>query len=277
LSFKSLIFFLPFIFFSCSNNSNSKVLASVYNIDLKESDVLDKMPVNIEDSAFFTSSYIDKWIRRQILLHHANINIRDKSERIQEAVKRYEESLIINDYQQQLLNQKFDTLVELDEVLNYYEINKKKYSLNKNVFKGRFIIVDKFAPNIKRLYKIFRSNNLEDINELTNYCILYSKEYYLNDSSWIYFDQIKKKLPADITSNNYLLNTRFDVFEDEKLLYLLEIRNYKFKGDLSPFEIEKEKIKSLILNRKKIKYLDQLENDLIINAKALKKIKIKNK
>jgi hypothetical protein len=277
LSFKSLIFFLPFVFFSCSNNSNSKVLASVYNIDLKESDVLDKMPVNIEDSAFFTSSYIDKWIRRQILLHHANINIRDKSERIQEAVKRYEESLIINDYQQQLLNQKFDTLVELDEVLNYYEINKKKYSLNKNVFKGRFIIVDKFAPNIKRLYKIFRSNNLEDINELTNYCILYSKEYYLNDSSWIYFDQIKKKLPADITSNNYLLNTRFDVFEDEKLLYLLEIRNYKFKGDLSPFEIEKEKIKSLILNRKKIKYLDQLENDLIINAKALKKIKIKNK
>jgi len=277
LSFKSLIFLLPFIFFSCSNNSNSKVLASVYNIDLKESDVLDKMPVNIEDSAFFTSSYIDKWIRRQILLHHANINIRDKSERIQEAVKRYEESLIINDYQQQLLNQKFDTLVELDEVLNYYEINKKKYSLNKNIFKGRFIIVDKFAPNIKRLYKIFRSNNLEDINELTNYCILYSKEYYLNDSSWIYFDQIKKKLPADITSNNYLLNTRFDVFEDEKLLYLLEIRNYKFKGDLSPFEIEKEKIKSLILNRKKIKYLDQLENDLIINAKALKKIKIKNK
>lgn len=268
---------MPFIFFSCSNNSNSKVLASVYNIDLKESDVLDKMPVNIEDSAFFTSSYIDKWIRRQILLHHANINIRDKSERIQEAVKRYEESLIINDYQQQLLNQKFDTLVELDEVLNYYEINKKKYSLNKNIFKGRFIIVDKFAPNIKRLYKIFRSNNLEDINELTNYCILYSKEYYLNDSSWIYFDQIKKKLPADITSNNYLLNTRFDVFEDEKLLYLLEIRNYKFKGDLSPFEIEKEKIKSLILNRKKIKYLDQLENDLIINAKALKKIKIKNK
>ena len=277
MSFKSLIFFLPFIFFSCSNNSNSKVLASVYNIDLKESEVLDKMPVNIEDSAFFTSTYIDKWIRRQILLHHANINIRDKSERIQEAVKRYEESLIINDYQQQLLNQKFDTLVELDEVLNYYEINKKKYSLNKNVFKGRFIIVDKFAPNIKRLYKIFRSNNLEDINELTNYCILYSKEYYLNDSSWIYFDQIKKKLPADITSNNYLLNTRFDVFEDEKLLYLLEIRNYKFKGDLSPFEIEKEKIKSLILNRKKIKYLDQLENDLIINAKALKKIKIKNK
>jgi hypothetical protein len=277
LSFKSLIFLLPFIFFSCSNNSNSKVLASVYNIDLKESEVLDKMPVNIEDSAFFTSSYIDKWIRRQILLHHANINIRDKSERIQEAVKRYEESLIINDYQQQLLNQKFDTLVELDEVLNYYEINKKKYILNKNVFKGRFIIVDKFAPNIKRLYQIFRSNNLEDINELTNYCILYSKEYYLNDSSWIYFDQIKKKLPADITSNNYLLNTRFDVFEDEKLLYLLEIRNYKFKGDLSPFEIEKEKIKSLILNRKKIKYLDQLENDLIINAKALKKIKIKNK
>ena len=277
MSFKSLIFLLPFIIFSCSNNSNSNVLASVYNIDLKESDVLDKMPVNIEDSAFFTSSYIDKWIRRQILLHHANINIRDKSERIQEAVKRYEESLIINDYQQQLLNQKFDTLVELDEVLNYYEINKKKYSLNKNVFKGRFIIVDKFAPNIKRLYKIFRSNNLEDINELTNYCILYSKEYYLNDSSWIYFDQIKKKLPADITSNNYLLNTRFDVFEDEKLLYLLEIRNYKFKGDLSPFEIEKEKIKSLILNRKKIKYLDQLENDLIINAKALKKIKIKNK
>ena len=277
MSFKSLIFLLPFIIFSCSNNSNSNVLASVYNIDLKESEVLDKMPVNIEDSAFFTSNYIDKWIRRQILLHHANINIRDKSERIQEAVKRYEESLIINDYQQQLLNQKFDTLVELDEVLNYYEINKKKYSLNKNIFKGRFIIVDKFAPNIKRLYKIFRSNNLEDINELTNYCILYSKEYYLNDSSWIYFDQIKKKLPADITSNNYLLNSRFDVFEDEKLLYLLEIRNYKFKGDFSPFEIEKEKIKSLILNRKKIKYLDQLENDLIINAKALKKIKIKNK
>ena len=262
------------MFFACSDTSKSKVLASVYNNDLKESDVLDKMPINIEDSAFFTNTYIDKWIRRQILLHHANINIRDKSERIKEAVKKYEESLIINDYQQQLLNQKFDTLVELDEVLNYYEINKKKYNLNKNIFKGRFLIVDKFAPNIKRLYKIFRSHDLDDIEELTKYCVLYSKEFYLNDSNWVYFDQIKKKLPTVIGSNNYLLNTKFDVFEDEKLLYLLEIRNYKFKGDQSPFEIEKEKIKSLILNRKKIKYLDQLENDLIINAKALKKIKI---
>ena len=274
MSLKSLIFLLPFVIFSCNDAPDAKVLASVYNQDLFDYEVYNKMPVNIQDSVFFINTYIDKWIRKKILHHHANINIKVKSERIKESVKKFEESLVINEYQQQLLNQKFDTIIELNELLNYYEKNKNQYRLNQNIFMGRFLIIDKIAPNIKRLFKIFRSNNKNDIDELTNYCLLYAKEYFINDSSWIYFDQLKKKIPTDISTYNYLLNTKFDVFEDEKLLYLLDIKKYKIKGDLSPFEIEKDNIKALILNRKKIKYLDQLEDDLIINAKALNKIKI---
>ena len=52
------------------------------------------------------------------------------------------------------------------------------------------------------------------------------------------------------------------------------IKDFQIKGSISPLAFEKEKIKDVLLNKKKIDYLKQLEDELYQNALAKKKIKI---
>ena len=80
---------------------------------------------------------------------------------------------MVYEYQQKLIDQNFDTSVNLEEIINYYDVNINEFKLDQDIFKGRYIIIDKNAPNIKDLYKLFRSNDDSDIDE--NDKLLYVK------------------------------------------------------------------------------------------------------
>ena len=72
----------------------------------------------------------------------------------------------------------------------------------------------------------------------------------------------------------FLRNTKGVFFEDETFRYYVFIKDYQIKGSMSPLSIEKSRIKDVLLNKKKIKYLKQLEDELYQNALAKQKIKI---
>ena len=145
----------------------------------------------------------------------------------------------------------------------------------KNIFKGRYIVVDKSAPKLKSLSKWFKSDNVELVEELTDYCQQFAKEYYLADSNWQYFTTINTKLPELITEEKYFLqNTKGVWFEDEQYRYYIYIKDYQIKGSISPLALEREKIRNVLLNKNKIQYLKQLEDELYQNGLALGKIKI---
>jgi hypothetical protein len=190
-------------------------------------------------------------------------------------IEEYRASLLIYAYQQQLINQNFDTTIAEASVTDYYNQYKEEFKLNKNIFKGRYIVVEKSAPKLSKLSKWYKSDKDESILELEDYCQQFAKEFYLADSSWQYFSLINNKLPEFIQYEEYFLkNTRGVYFEDEQFLYYIYIKDYKIKGSISPLALEKDKIRNVLLNKNKIKYLKQLEDELYQNGLALKKIKI---
>ena len=63
-------------------------------------------------------------------------------------------------------------------------------------------------------------------------------------------------------------------FEDDNYRYYLYYKDYKIKSSISPLQIMYPKIYNVLLNKKKIEYLKQLEDELYQNALALQKIKI---
>ena len=271
----TFLFLLSLAITSCERSVEDNVLAQVNDELLYFDDVIRDMPISILDTSAFVEKYISKWIRNKVLLDQALINLDDNSEDIKHKVALYKNSLLIYEYQQRLINQNFDTSVILNDILSYYNENIREFKLNQDIFKGRFIIIDKNAPNIKQLLKIFKSNDNDDIDDLVSYCMLYALEYYVNDSSWNYFNSIKYKIPDNINANNIFLSKRkYDLIEDDKYLYLLFLKDFKIKGSTSPFSLERDKIKSLIINNNKIKYLDIVEKDLVNNGLSINKIKI---
>ena len=269
-----IIAFLTFTV-SCSNSNNKQIIASVNEKDLLLSEVLKEMPKATEDSTFFIERYMNLWIRKQLMIYHSEINLSSDLLNYEAQIAEYRSSLLIYAYQQELINQNFDTSITSKEISDYYNQYREEFKLVKNIFMGRYIVVDKSAPKSKNLKKWYKSNKPDDIESLTDYCHQFAKEYYLSDSSWQYFSSINNKLPKFITEEEYFLeNTKGVWFEDQQYRHYIYIKNYQIKGSISPLALEREKIRNVLLNKNKIQYLKQLENELYQNALALKKIKI---
>jgi len=260
---------------SCFNGDDKHVIASVNEKDLLLTEVMKEMPEATEDSAFFVERYMNLWIRKQLMIYHAEINLSSDLLDYEKQISEYRSSLLIYAYQQELINQNFDTSITNKEITDYYNQYREEFKLVKNIFRGRYIVVDKSAPKLKVLSKWYKSDKTANIENLTDYCQQFSKEYYLADSSWQYFSTINNKLPAYITEEKYFLeNTKGVWFEDQQYRYYIYIKDYKIKGSISPLALEREKIRNVLLNKNKIQYLNQLEDELYQNGLALKKIKI---
>ena len=260
---------------SCSSKDKDKIIASVNDKELFLSNVTDKIPEQIEDSAYFTEKFINDWIRRELMVSYAEMNLSTDLLKYDEQIKDYRESLLIYAYQQELLNQNFDTVIDLSEIRNYHKQHKDEFILNKNIFRGRFIVVDKSAPNLNKLDGWYKSEEVGAIENLEDYCLQFSKEYSIDVNTWIYFSIFNSKLPEIIENEEYFLkNTKSTFFEDEDFRYYIYIKDYQLKEERSPLEIEREQIRNVLLNKKKIEYLKQLENELYQNALIRKKIKI---
>lgn len=269
-----IIAFLTFTV-SCFNSNNKQIIASVNEKDLLLSEVLKEMPKATEDSTFFIERYMNLWIRKQLMIYHSEINLSSDLLNYEAQIAEYRSSLLIYAYQQELINQNFDTSITSKEISDYYNQYREEFKLVKNIFMGRYIVVDKSAPKSKNLKKWYKSNKPDDIESLTDYCHQFAKEYYLSDSSWQYFSSINNKLPKFITEEEYFLeNTKGVWFEDQQYRHYIYIKNYQIKGSISPLALEREKIRNVLLNKNKIQYLKQLEDELYQNALALKKIKI---
>ena len=260
---------------SCFNIDNKKIIASVNEKDLLLSEVLKEMPKSTQDSTFFIERYMNLWIKKQLMIYHAEINLSSDLLNYEAQIAEYRSSLLIYAYQQELINQNFDTSITAKEISDYYNHYREEFKLVENIFMGRYIVVNKSAPKSNKLKKWYKSNNPDDIEGLTDYCHQFAKDYYLIDSSWQYFSSINKKLPKFITEEEYFLeNTKGVWFEDQQYKYYIYIKNYQIKGSITPLALEREKIRNVLLNKNKIQYLKQLEDELYQNALALKKIKI---
>ena len=66
------------MFSSCFNQFEKKVVATCYNKELLLSELIENIPQEHEDSSFFAQEYINKWIRKELMLSHAEMNLNDK-------------------------------------------------------------------------------------------------------------------------------------------------------------------------------------------------------
>ena len=99
------------------------------------------MPVGISstDSASVVKDFIEKWIRNQLLLNKAEINLTEGEKDVQAQIENYRSSLLIYAYQQSYLRQELDTLVGDQEIENYYKENQSNFVLGEPLMKGLFI------------------------------------------------------------------------------------------------------------------------------------------
>ena len=94
-------------------SSKEVVVAECYGKYLYESDLKGIVPEGATtlDSIQRVSTFIDSWVRRQVLIHQAENNLNKEMLDLDKQMEEYRNSLIIYTYESQLIDQKLDTVV----------------------------------------------------------------------------------------------------------------------------------------------------------------------
>jgi len=250
-------------------HKNEKPLARVFNNYLYPEDLINVVPAGISasDSATLARDFIEKWIRNQLLLNKAEGNLTEAEKNVKLQMESYRSSLLIYAYQQSYLRQKLDTVVTFQEMEEYYTQNKSNFILNETMFKGLFIQVPVNAPEIYKLRQWYRSDDTASIKKLEGYCFEFARVYDDFGEDWVKLSEVMQMIPSGAGSaQNSLQYRKYLETRDNDYLYFLHVKEIIPEGTVSPFELVKDDVHYIILNKRKILLINELELNILSDA-----------
>lgn len=271
MKFLGVFFLLVFILFGCQrqNNNDKKPIAKIHNKYLYLSDLNSVVPTgkSEEDSALIAKNYINKWIKKQLLLEKAEKNLSEEKKDITKQIEDYRASLLIYRYQQELIDQKLDTIVTQEEIEKYYNENSSNFVLDRNLAKILYIKLSVNSPNLENVRRWYSSNNEEALDKLKDYSYQYADKFDNFDDQWIDFDSFIKNLPLEVSQpQRFFRNNKYIEEQEGNVLHFIRINNYTLRGSKAPLNYVRDKIENIIINKRKHQLLTRLENDIYNEA-----------
>lgn len=262
------IIILIIITYSCKNiNKNIDIIAEIDGQYLYKKDIdnfFGKQKMEIEDSINKVRGIVNQWALRKIFLNKAEVNVpSDDIKNMEHLVQKYREDLIINEYQNMLVNQKFEENIGSEEsTYKYYEKNKNLFKLTNSILKLNYVVVPKNFSNKKAVLDLLKKDTLEDENvyEIESLCYGITQNYSLKDSLWKSLKDIERIVAiqeSDIKKGKIM------EIEDQNHIWIVKINDYKKEGDIAPYDYVQNKIKNIIYNKRKLDFLKTVERDLL--------------
>ena len=271
------LFFLILIS-SCGNSSTDskeKSIARVGDSYLYPSDIKDISLKSKEDSVEIVKKYINNWIHETLLLQHAEKNLTEDKKKFDKRVEDYRKSLVTYQYESELVKQKLDTIVSDDEIGKYYEENKSNFELKDNIIKVIYVKVNKKAPKLEKVKEWYKSNDVKDKDALASYCHQYAENFFLDENNWLLFDDVLKEIPMKLyDKEQFLQNNRTIETQDSTFYYFANIKGFMIKKGTSPLSFEKEDIRNIILNKRKVELIKKMREDIYNEAEQNKSFEI---
>jgi len=263
------VFVLAYGCVNSNKRNDDPAIARVYEKQLYASQLKEIVPEQIssQDSQSVTKDHIDKWIRNQLLLFQAEQQLSAEDKNIEQQIEDYKTSLLIYKYEQNYLRQKLDTNIAESDIEKYYSNYSSNFILNTNLVKGIFIQVPRSAPEIYKIRGWYSSNSPDNIKALEKYCYNYASKYNYFEEHWEYFYSILKDLPeANTNSENILRYRKYYETKDSTYNYFLKISDYRLEGSISPLEFVRKDIQAILLNKRKIQLIQELESAIYNDA-----------
>ena len=261
---------------SCKSESNEKKLARFKDVYLNESDVLNEIPItlNQKDSAIFADNYIHNWLVNQMIMDKSEEMIPLDVIKVEKKISKYKLSLISYEFEQFYINKRLDTSISKSQIRNYYENHLDDFVLNDYVVKCMYLQVPKKSKFLREIKKNYFLKNEDMIDEIMKIGQNEEVSLYYNPEEWVFFDDLMKKIPIleKYSEIEFIKKKKKVILEFNNYIYFINVFDYIIKNGTSPLSFEENKIKSIILNqraktlRKKLRqdlYNDGIKNNLI--------------
>ena len=232
-----------------------------------------------EDSTLIVNNYITRWATQLLLIEGSERNLpEDKQLGFDKLVEQYKKDLYTKAYLEALVKKSIDTTVSVEEASEFYDANKETFKLNDELIKFRYINLPLNTSDKDDISKRFVRFSKKDQRYLDSISVQF-KSYSLNDSIWIKAAQVSKKIPIMNSENKQelLKKSNFVQLKDSLGLYLMQIKDVRLQNDYAPLAYVIPTIKQIIINKRKLELIKQLETDITKDAIKNDQFEIYNK
>jgi hypothetical protein len=276
---KYFIFMLLAAFFSCHlvMDSEKVPLARVGERVLYLDDLRSFLPdgLSADDSMMMAEDYLKKWIINELLVKKAEENLSPAQKDLSKELLEYRNSMLTYRYKMGLMFQRLDTVVGEQEISAYYELHKDNFILSKNIVKAIFVKIPDEVSRPEQVKVFCEQVSDDNLRELREYCLKFAITYDIYVDNWVEFDLITQYLPEPITDVNLFLRRNATIEQrDNDFYYLICIIDYRLANNMAPVEYVEENIKSIIINRRRIDFLKNIEADVYLEGIRNNKFKL---
>lgn len=227
-----------------------------------------------EDSARLAESYINEWLKEQVLLHTAQNELPPEAQQFEDELEAYRKTLLTYAFENSFVQQRLDTTISETELNTYYNDNPEIFTLNDYIVKVKFCISESSIPKERKFKNLFESQESIDLVKLEQFCVDYGIQYYLDIEKWMFFEELLEKVPLDFYNiESFLKKNKSISFEKGGKQYYLHILEYKLKDSVSPLDLVEGEIKNLILSKRKKQLLQSMREELFKDAHSKGEVK----
>lgn len=266
--------------FSCGgsgNESDDTVVATAFDKTLYQSD-LDALfgpGMSKEDSMLVGKGFIDNWIKKQVILEYANQSDIGSTEEINRKVEAYREDLIAYEYRKKMLLEKLDTNITFEESKAYYEAHPENFELKQNII--RFVFI-KMPIQLENKYHYWNKFGKADGEELADMAVMALKNggnAFIESEKWVAFDDILKVVPINTyNQESFINNNRSFKIDEANFVWYIHIKDFMIRDNISPFDFVKDNIHEILLNKRKLKIMEEIERQMVLKAYKKNKVKV---
>ena len=257
-----------------SNNNSNNLVARAGENFLYENDLPEY--TSKDDSLIKISSFIEAWAKEKVLYDLSMINLsQSKRAEIDELVENYKVDLYINSYKDLIVNSKIDSIVTTEQIDLFYTLNINNFKLNENLIKYRYIKVPIDNININRIRRYIVRVNEQDRYFLDSLNFQFA-DLKLNDSIWFTERDIVSSIDF-INQNNkskYFIKNRLFTIEESNYTNFFIVDDILRSGNIPPISYLYERIKSTIVNQRKLNLLKNLNKEILNDALKSRKYEV---
>lgn len=227
------------------------------------------------DSLAIIKKWIDNWVLEQLLLKKAEENLKDELKDFEKQLNDYRKSLLIFTYENEIAKNLSDTSITNTQIRAYYDENRENFLLNDNIIRVNYIITGIKGSDAGKLKRLISSSKENDKNQLSEFCSNNAYKCFTEDSVWMKLSDLQKDIPLNLQNEEqYMTKGKLIELKDSSLLYILYIKDAKQRRETAPLEEVKENIKSILLNKRKLKFIEKMRQDLYKEALENKEFEV---
>ena len=268
------------IFTSCNANrqkddSKAELVAQVGSNSLTSNELTKIFGKDWRQKKDKVNNFIKIWAKDKAIGLEAEKVLSDEDKDFSEEINSYKNSLLKYTYEQRMLDTALSLNVNEDEIVNYFNSNKKNFELKENIVRVRYVKVPKNHKKFNRLRYMIQYKDSVKKEKFFN---LIQKENIFceaNDSLWQKLDDLKNLIPFKLYNDEHFLrNYYYTEAPDGDYVWILYFTENRLKNGVAPLDLVKEKITAIIVNQRKQDLVQKLGNSVYKEGIKNEEIKI---